>query len=462
MKNLYILTLFITSLCYSQNTSTDNYYPVGDFENDYSSFFEVSNTRLTASIVTDNINPNNSNSTSSLKLVSNTANGGTAFRPINYQTFGVTGDYRVSFWIKSANVDQKLYVRHVKKNDNNTFTYSKSPLLTFKDTNWHKVQMSKSDMAFDSNVRFELYFVGTTLGEQTFYIDDFKVFRGFSDNDMELSIHDKFYSGSQEADVPAAGVVDNLWASVGYGGGTQVNNFEFTNLLSNSGSKSLKVVTSDQTSEIKRAVIVPKENDNFAARFYTTGNPLVGGNTDNSTTYPEIKYTFSMKIRSNAENSRINVNYKIKDLVVGQNNTTSNFLGLITLVKDTWTTYSGSIVVPRNQNAEKHIPNIQMYDEATYYIDDLSLTWQEWDEATMSMPIKDNTKVAIYPNPAAHFIMINGVDDNTNVEIYDISGKNVKSFMIKSKSEQMDISDLVKGIYLARLNNEQTTLFIKK
>jgi hypothetical protein len=26
----------------------------------------------------------------------------------------------------------------------------------------------------------------------------------------------------------------------------------------------------------------------------------------------------------------------------------------------------------------------------------------------------------------------------------------------------MDISNLVKGIYLARLNNEQTTLFIKK
>ena len=41
-------------------------------------------------------------------------------------------------------------------------------------------------------------------------------------------------------------------------------------------------------------------------------------------------------------------------------------------------------------------------------------------------------------------------------------GKNVKSFTFESKSQQMDISDLVKGIYLARLNNEQTTLFIKK
>ena len=102
------------------------------------------------------------------------------------------------------------------------------------------------------------------------------------------------------------------------------------------------------------------------------------------------------------------------------------------------------------------------YSNADYYFDDLNITWQEWDEATMSMPIHDNTKVAIYPNPAAHFIMIDGVDDNTNVEIYDISGKIVKSFTFESKSQQIDVSDLVKGIYLARLNNKQTTLFIKK
>jgi hypothetical protein len=98
---------------------------------------------------------------------------------------------------------------------------------------------------------------------------------------------------------------------------------------------------------------------------------------------------------------------------------------------------------------------------ADYYFDDLNITWQEWDEATMSMPIQDYTKVAIYPNPAEHFIMIDGVDYNTNVDIYDISGKIVKSFTLESKSQQIDVSDLVKGIYLARLNNEQTTLFIK-
>jgi hypothetical protein len=271
---------------------------------------------------------------------------------------------------------------------------------------------------------------------------------------MELSINDKFYGGDEISYVPSANVDAAMWVSNGYSDTNQVSSFVYTTETSNSGNKSLKVVTNSVTSSTKRAVMIPKDNDGLGLRFKSYAAPTVSGSSNN-TTYPEIKYTFSMKVKSTVDQAEVNVNYKV--------GTGSNFLGIQSLDQNVWTTYSGSIVVPRNQTAaEKHTPYIQMYDEATYYIDDLSLTWQEWDEATMSVPIQDYSKVAIYPNPASQFITIDGVDDNANVDIYDISGKNVKSFMIKSKSQQMDISDLVKGIYLARLNNEQTTLFIKK
>jgi hypothetical protein len=458
MKHLYILTLFITSLCYSQNTSTDNYYPVGDFENGYNSFFKVNNgTHLTATIDTDFTNPNNPNSTKSLKLVTGalTAAGSQAvFKPINFQTITDTGDYRISFWAKSASENQKMYVRFQKENENGSYYYAKSPLMTFTDTNWHKVQITKNNISAANDVQFQLFFVGSDLGGQTFYIDDLNVSRGLSDTDMELSINDKFYTGALSSNVPSANVDAAMWNSNGYGESNQVSSFVYTTETSNSGNKSLKVVTNSVTSSTKRAVMIPKDNDGLSLRFKSYAAPTVSGSSDN-TTYPEIKYTFSMKVKSTVDQAEVNVNYKV--------GAASNFLGIQSLDQNVWTTYSGSIVVPRNQTAaEKHIPNIQMYDEATYYIDDLSLTWQEWDEATMSVPIQDYSKVAIYPNPASQFITIDGVDDNANVDIYDISGKNVKSFMIKSKSQQMDISDLVKGIYLARLNNEQTTLFIKK
>ena len=458
MKHLYILTLFISSLCYSQNTSTDNYYPVGDFENGYDSFFKVNNvTHLTATIVTDFTNPNNPNSTKSLKLVTGalTANNSQAvFKPINFQTITDTGDYRISFWVKSASQDQKMYVRFQKENANGSFYYAKSPLMTFTDTNWHKVQFTKSNISAANDVQFQLFFTGSDLGGQTFYIDDLNVSRGLSDTDMELSINDKFYEGNQSSNVPLANVDEAMWNSQGYSDTNQVTSFGYTNETSNSGNKSLKVITNNLTSASKRAVIVPKDNDGLGLRFKSYAAPTVSGSSD-ITNYPEIKYTFSMKIKSTVDQAGVNVNYKV--------GSASNFLGLQSLDQNVWTTYSGSIVVPRNPSAaEKHTPNIQMYDEATYYIDDLSITWQEWDESTMSTLIKDNPNVAIYPNPAEHFIMIDGVDVNTNVDIYDISGKNVKSFTFESKSQQMDISDLVKGIYLARLNNEQTTLFIKK
>ena len=458
MKHLYILALFITSLCYSQNTSTDNYYTAGDFENGYDTFFKVNNvTHLTATIDTDFTNPNNPNSTKSLKLVTGalTASGSQAvFRPINSQTITDTGDYRISFWVKSATQGQKMYVRYQKANANGTFFYVKSPLMTFTDTNWHKVQFTRENISAANDVQFQLLFTGSDLGGQTFYIDDLNVSRGLSDTDMELSINDKFYGSNESSNVPSANVDEAMWNSNGYGNSNQVTSFGYTTETSNSGNKSLKVITNNLTSASKRAVIVPKDNNGLGLRFKSYAAPTVSGSSDN-TTYPEIKYTFSMKVKSTVDQAGVNVNYKVGSV--------SNFLGIQSLDQNVWTTYSGSIVVPRNQTtAEKHTPNIQMYDEATYYIDDLSLTWQEWDEATMSVPIQDYSKVAIYPNPASQFITIDGVDDNANVDIYDISGKNVKSFMIKSKSQQMDISDLVKGIYLARLNNEQTTLFIKK
>lgn len=458
MKHFYILSFLMVSFCYSQNTSTDNYYSVGDFENGYDSFFTVNNVNhLTATIDTDFTNPNNPNSTKSLKLVTGalTNSGSQAvFKPINFQTITDTGDYRVSFWVKSATQDQKMYVRFQKLNANGSFYYAKSPLMTFTDTNWHKVQITKNNISALNDVQFQLFFTGSDLGGQTFYIDDLKVSRGLSDTDMELSINDKFYQDNQSSNVPSANVDTAMWTSQGYSNSNQVTSFGYTNETSNSGDKSLKVITNNVTSASKRAVVLPKDNDGLGLKFKSYAAPTVSGSSDN-TNYPEIKYTFSMKVKSTVDQAGVNVNYKVGSV--------SNFLGLQSLDQNVWTTFSGSIVVPRNQSAvEKHAPNIQMYNEATYYIDDLSLTWQEWDESTMSTLIKDNPNVAIYPNPAEHFIMIDGVDVNTNVDIYDISGKNVKSFTFESKSQQMDISDLVKGIYLARLNNEQTTLFIKK
>ena len=48
MKQLYFLMTLLTCVGYAQNTSTDNFYPLGDFETDFTQFFNTNGSNLTA------------------------------------------------------------------------------------------------------------------------------------------------------------------------------------------------------------------------------------------------------------------------------------------------------------------------------------------------------------------------------------------------------------------------------
>ena len=458
MKHIYILSFLMVSFCYSQNTSTDNFLSNGDFENGLTGYNTNNANYLTATVETTVVNPN-TGSTSSVKLVSGGLTGTQAgvFKPQAGNTVlggGDEGNYLFSFWAKSETANQKIQARYVAAGG----VYVKTNLMTFTDTNWHKVQFNRSDIPAGKEVQFQIVFTGADMANQTFYIDDMKVSQGQVDTDMDLSYYEIFRGSPSPANVPASGLDQALWASQNFNGTNQVSSLGYSDVVKNSAIRSLKVSTKASTTSEAKAVVQPKENGTQEIRFATPSEPTVGGSSDN-TTYPEIKYTFSMKVRSNVQGAQVNVNYKIAGV--------NKFGTLTTLNADEWTDFTVSHIVDRAPISGKtqwqHLPILQMNTpNADFYFDDINISWQEWDESTMSTPIQDYTNVAIYPNPAEHFIMIDGVDYNTNVDIYDISGKIVKSFTFESKSQQIDVSDLVKGIYLARLNNEQTTLFIKK
>lgn len=458
MKHIYILSFLMVSFCYSQNTSTDNFLSNGDFENGLTGYNTNNANYLTATVETTVVNPN-TGSTSSVKLVSGGLTGTQAgvFKPQAGNTVlggGDEGNYLFSFWAKSETANQKIQARYVAAGG----VYVKTNLMTFTDTNWHKVQFNRSDIPAGKEVQFQIVFTGADMANQTFYIDDMKVSQGQVDTDMDLSYYEIFRGSPSPANVPASGLDQTLWASQNFNNTNQVSSLGYSDVVKNSAIRSLKVSTKASTTSEAKAVVQPKENGTQEIRFATPSEPTVGGSSDD-TTYPEIKYTFSMKVRSNVQGAQVNVNYKIAGV--------NKFGTLTTLNADEWTDFTVSHIVDRAPIAGKtqwqHLPILQMNTpNADFYFDDINISWQEWDESTMSTPIQDYTNVAIYPNPAEHFIMIDGVDYNTNVDIYDISGKIVKSFTFESKSQQIDVSDLVKGIYLARLNNEQTTLFIKK
>jgi hypothetical protein len=59
--------------------------------------------------------------------------------------------------------------------------------------------------------------------------------------------------------------------------------------------------------------------------------------------------------------------------------------------------------------------------------------------------------------------MFNGIQDESKVDLFNITGKIVKSFNLVSSRDQIDISHIDKGVYFVSVNNGESTIkLIKK
>lgn len=67
------------------------------------------------------------------------------------------------------------------------------------------------------------------------------------------------------------------------------------------------------------------------------------------------------------------------------------------------------------------------------------------------------SSVFIYPNPVTNTLFIQGVEDESILEVYNLTGKSV----LKDKGTELDVTSLTQGTYILRINN-QYVKFIKK
>jgi len=72
----------------------------------------------------------------------------------------------------------------------------------------------------------------------------------------------------------------------------------------------------------------------------------------------------------------------------------------------------------------------------------------------------DNSKMQFYPNPASGFIEVLTATPCT-ISIFDSNGKEVKNIAVKSNTK-IDVSDLIKGVYIAKSADGTTQKFIKE
>ena len=56
----------------------------------------------------------------------------------------------------------------------------------------------------------------------------------------------------------------------------------------------------------------------------------------------------------------------------------------------------------------------------------------------------------MFPNPASNQLKISAQEAISSVNVFDVSGRKVKSFTINNTNITLDISDLSEGVYLIK------------
>ena len=72
--------------------------------------------------------------------------------------------------------------------------------------------------------------------------------------------------------------------------------------------------------------------------------------------------------------------------------------------------------------------------------------------------VVSTTSVHVYPNPTADALVIEGVEKQCKLNIYSVNGSIVLSEFVEQGTNNINVSNLPKGVYLLELPNESFKL----
>lgn len=72
--------------------------------------------------------------------------------------------------------------------------------------------------------------------------------------------------------------------------------------------------------------------------------------------------------------------------------------------------------------------------------------------------LQSSPQISVYPNPSSGQFNFSGLDKESKIEVFDITGRIIYQSIAKSDFETINISDKAKGIYFYRITNEMKLL----
>lgn len=456
MKHLYILTLFISFFCYSQNTSTSNYLTNGDFESGLNGW-STNGPNVTATLEETVVNPY-TGSTKSIKLVfTNTGNQLAVFKDNRFINKDF-GDFRFGFWIKAELANTKFRVRKFTTNVDetgalvaNTDDFKSTPAIVLPDTNWHYIICNLPDVPANKKVGFQIMSNALTAeGDGTFYVDDFRVHKSSWDPSFEMDSFFVFNNGTADLVVGDSGSIltkgdpaDIFYKSANANSLTM----SYSTEQKYSGNRSMKVVNGTGN-----GIFYYKYLANYDFLRVSIAN---GMTVDGSSEYPQIRFTASFKVMSTTPGA-------VSDMQLRFANTPQYSAGVTLTDANTWYTVTKQYLVNRTGadafSGAVYIGPRAKTANATYYFDDMEISWAE--AGSLSVDISDlENNISFHPNPVLNYMNIKNYKPGDFLEIYEISGKKIYNERIYA--DNINLKHLNKGVYIGVVRGHSFK-FVKK
>lgn len=453
MRYIYITFIFITTLCYSQNSSQSNFLTNGDFEDGLTGWSVNNANNVTATVEETIVNPY-TGSTKSIKLdFKNTGNAFAVFKDNRFINKDA-GDIRFGFWIKAAVKNTKFRVRKFTTtvdengaNVQNTDDLKMTPLIVLPDENWHYIICNLPNVPASKKVGFQIVSNSTTANtDGVFYVDDFRAHKSSWDPSFEMSSWFVFNNGTADFVVGDTGSIlssgnptDILYKSAGNNSITM----SYSTEQKSSGNRSMKVVNGTGIGIFYYKYL---QSYDFH-RVSIAENMSVEGSTD----YPDIEYTGTFKVMSPDAGAKSDLNFKA--------GTTNNFSATKTLVNaNEWYTVTKKFTKPRSFSGYIYLGPRAKTANATYYFDDMEISWKEAGSLSINLNDLDNN-ISFSPNPVLNYINIKNYEPGDILEIFNLSGQKILSKRINQ--DNINLSHLNNGVYLGSIRNN-TFKFIKK
>ncbi len=217
---------------------------------------------------------------------------------------------------------------------------------------------------------------------------------------------------------------------------------------------------------------IPANSSSYSLRTWTGDNGLTWSATNARTDQTLTTRAITMR---NGVLTSPTVNGGIEDLTITTQRTFSGGAGTYNIKVDNGTTITTVGTVPYDATVQTTtILGINIIGSVSIILDRASgstgdrvkfddLSWT--CHAVLGIEKLSLSNIKIYPNPASGNSLTIDTQENVNISVFDILGKQVLRSQISRDNNQIDISRLNSGMYLIRLQTENgsaTKKFIKR